>query len=268
MRNFDHVMDRVEREIEELMGEKKWTPQHAQALEELLTCEKCVKEIEKLAHAKKRMMGLPAPTEEEDEEMMAMPWHFNQYERSNYARGGGGNRNRYERNNYDQQNYERGNYEQQNYERNKYDRGGGGGNYERNRYGYEGGNRYHYPPYMPPPYELHYPPYMEEDMWDPRMGPIKPHMYGGNQHMYGWDPMMQGREWSKRKGKRYYDDDDDDDEDEEERRMKKRHKKHDYDMYERSGANGEGTSNTATTGNSQNGSTTGTNTTGAHVAGK
>ena len=29
MRDFSHVMDRVEREIEEIMGEKKWTPQHA-----------------------------------------------------------------------------------------------------------------------------------------------------------------------------------------------------------------------------------------------
>ena len=51
MRDFSHVMDRVEREIEEIMGEKKWTPQHARALEELLMCEKCVKEIEKMAHA-------------------------------------------------------------------------------------------------------------------------------------------------------------------------------------------------------------------------
>ena len=47
MRNFNYVLDRVEREIEEIMGEKKWTPQHAKALEELLMCEKCVKEIEK-----------------------------------------------------------------------------------------------------------------------------------------------------------------------------------------------------------------------------
>lgn len=212
MRDFSHVMDRVEREIEEIMGEKKWAPQHARALEELLMCEKCVKEIEKMAHAKKRMMGLPAPTEEEDEEMMRQPWHFNQYE----------------------------------------------DNYKRNNYTYR----------RPIPMDYCYPPFMEEDMWDPRMGPIKPHMYGGNPHMYGWDPMMQDREWSKRKGKHYYDDDDDDDEDEEERRMKKRHKKHGYDMYEHSGTNGEGTSDTATTGNSQNGSTTGTNTTGARVVGK
>lgn len=214
MRDFNHIMDRVEREIEEIMGEKKWTPQHAQALEELLMCEKCVKEIEKMAHAKKRMMGLPAPTEEEDEEMMRQPWHFNQYE-DNYARG-------------------------------------------RNNYTYR----------RPIPMDYHYPPFMEEDMWDPRMGPIKPRMYGGNPHMYGWDPMTQDREWSKRKGERYYDDDDDDDEDEEERHMKKRYKKHDYDMYEHSGTNGEGTSNTATTGNSQNGSTIGTNTTGARIVGK
>lgn len=218
MRDFSNVMGRVEREIEEIMGEKKWTPQHARALEELLMCEKCVKEIEKMAHAKKRMMGLPAPTEEEDEEMMRQPWHFNRYE-DNYARG----RNNYERNNY---------------------------TYRR-----------------PIPMDYYYPPFMEEDMWDPRMGPIKPHMYGGNPHMYGWDPMMQDREWSKRKGERYYDDDDDD-EDEEERHMKKRYKKHDYDMYEHSGTNGEGTSNTATTGNSQNGSTIGTNTTGARIVGK
>ena len=227
MRDFNHIMDRVEREIEEIMGEKKWTPQHAQALEELLMCEKCVKEIEKMAHAKKRMMGLPAPTEEEDEEMMQQPWHFedDDYGRENYTRN---------------DNYVRG--------RN---------NYERNNYTYR----------RPIPIRYHYPPFMEEDTWDPRMGPVKPHMYGGNQHMYGWDPMMQDREWSRRKGKHYYDEEDDD-EDEEERRMKKRNKKHEYEMYEHSGTNGEGTSGTASTGNSQNGSTTGTNTTGARVVGK
>ena len=115
MRNFDHVMDRVEREIEEIMGEKKWTPQHAKALEELLMCEKCVKEIEKLAHAKKRMMGLPAPTEEEDEEMMEQPWHFNYARRGNYNRGG---------------NYERS------------------GNYTRDNYSYMPPMDYHYSPYM------------------------------------------------------------------------------------------------------------------------
>ena len=185
MRDFSHVLDRVEREIEEIMGEKKWTPKHAEALEELLACEKCIKEIEKYAHHKKRMMGLPAPTEEEDEEMMEKPWHFNMYERNNYARGG----NRYNRYNY------------------------GGDNYEsRNR-----GNNYNYMP----PYQYHYPPYMEEEMMEPMMDPMMrrrmpPHMYSGNPYTYGWDPMMEEKErlYGKkmRRRKDYYEDDDDEDE--------------------------------------------------------
>ena len=81
MENLQHIKARIEREIEEVMGEKKWTPRHAEVIEELLSCEKCIKEIEKLAHAKKRMMGLPAPSEEEDEEMMEKPWHFGMYRR-------------------------------------------------------------------------------------------------------------------------------------------------------------------------------------------
>ena len=179
MRDFSHVMDRVEREIEEIMGEKKWTPKHAEALEELLACEKCIKEIEKYAHHKKRMMGLPAPTEEEDEEMMEKPWHFNMYGRG---------RGSYERNRY---NY----YENDNYER----------------------NNYHYPPYKMPPMDYHYSPYMEEDMWDPMMRRrMPPHMYSGSPYTYGWDPMMDEKErlYGKkmRRRKDYYEDDDEDEE--------------------------------------------------------
>ena len=92
MENLQHVKARIEREIEEVMGEKKWTPRHAEVIEELLSCEKCIKEIEKMAHAKKRMMGLPAPSEEEDEEMMEKPWHFGMYTQNDYARGGNGGR--------------------------------------------------------------------------------------------------------------------------------------------------------------------------------
>lgn len=179
MRDFSHVMDRVEREIEEIMGEKKWTPKHAEALEELLACEKCIKEIEKYAHHKKRMMGIPAPTEEEDEEMMEKPWHFNMYERG---------RSNYERNRY---NY----YENDNYER----------------------NNYHYPPYKMPPIDYHYSPYMEEDMWDPmKRRRMPPHMYSGSPYTYGWDPMMEEKErlYGKKMRRRedYYENDDDEDE--------------------------------------------------------
>lgn len=46
MRDYNHIRDRVEREIEEIMTEKKWTPKHAEALEELLMTLKCVEEIE------------------------------------------------------------------------------------------------------------------------------------------------------------------------------------------------------------------------------
>lgn len=193
MRNFNYVLDRVEREIEEIMGEKKWTPQHAKALEELLMCEKCVKEIEKLAHAKKRMMGLPAPTEEEDEEMMEKPWHWDH----NFARGGG-NRGG---GNYENNNYERNNYSQDNYARGNYARGG--------NYGY-----------MPPEMYHHYPPYMEDEMMDPMMRrKMMSHMYGGSQYTYGWDPMMEERELQRMRRKRgRYEEDDDE---EEERKHKK-----------------------------------------------
>ena len=179
MRDFNHVMDRIEREIEEIMGEKKWTPKHAEALEELLACEKCIKEIEKYAHHKKRMMGMPAPTEEEDEEMMEKPWHFNMYGRG---------RGNYERNRY---NY----YENDNYER----------------------NNYHYPPHKMPPMDYHYSPYMEEDMMDPMMRRrMPPHMYSGSPYIYGWDPMMDEKERlsgkKMRRRKDYYEDDDEDEE--------------------------------------------------------
>ena len=45
MENLQHIKARIEREIEEVMGEKKWTPRHAEVIEELLSCEKCIKEI-------------------------------------------------------------------------------------------------------------------------------------------------------------------------------------------------------------------------------
>lgn len=223
MRNFDHVLDRVEREIEEIMGEKKWTPKHAEALEELLMCEKCVKEIEKLAHAKKRMLGLPAPTEEEDEEMMMQPWHF---ARGGGGRGRGNNRGNYEQGggNYEQGgNYERGgsNYEDGNYE--------GSGNYERNNYArgnYENNRRNsNYGYNMIPPKEYHHlPPYMEEEMMmtDPMMRhkmPPLPYMYGGSPYNYGWDPMMEERElWKKRRSRGLYEDDDDEEEEKKRKR--------------------------------------------------
>lgn len=116
MENLQHIKSRIEREIEEVMGEKKWTPRHAEVIEELLSCEKCIKEIEKMAHAKKRMMGLPAPTEEEDEEMMQEPWSFGMYARNDYARGGngGGGRSNYTRrgpNGYRPYNYNMNRYE-------------------------------------------------------------------------------------------------------------------------------------------------------------
>lgn len=199
MRNFDHVLDRVEREIEEIMGEKKWTPNHAKALEELLMCEKCVKEIEKLAHAKKRMLGLPAPTEEEDEEMMSQSWQFAR----GMGRGG---------------NYEYGG---------NYERGGGnyedGGNYERNNYARGNNRRNSNYGYMPPPKEYHHlPPYMEEEMMDPIMRhkmPPLPYMYGGSPYNYGWDPMMEERElWKKRRSRGLYEDDDDEEEEKKRKR--------------------------------------------------
>lgn len=46
MRDYNHVRDRVEREIEEIMTEKHWTPKHAEALEELLATLKCIEEME------------------------------------------------------------------------------------------------------------------------------------------------------------------------------------------------------------------------------
>ena len=46
MRDYNHIRSRVEREIEEIMMEKHWTPKHAEALEELLTTLKCIEEME------------------------------------------------------------------------------------------------------------------------------------------------------------------------------------------------------------------------------
>lgn len=145
MENLQHIKARIEREIEEVMGEKKWTPRHAEVIEELLSCEKCIKEIEKMAHAKKRMMGLPAPTEEEDEEMMEKPWHFGMYNRNDYARNGGRNNYNYRRgrNGYLPYNYDNyNNYEDDEY---SYDFEGRGGT---NNYDYARNDYHHDPEYL------------------------------------------------------------------------------------------------------------------------
>ena len=58
MRDFNHIKDRLEREIDEIMYEKKWTPKHAEALEELLMGLKCLEEMENgggKEHLKKKM---------------------------------------------------------------------------------------------------------------------------------------------------------------------------------------------------------------------
>lgn len=51
MHDMKGLKDRVEREIQEIMGEKQWTSRHAEVLEELLNCEKCIKEIERYGKA-------------------------------------------------------------------------------------------------------------------------------------------------------------------------------------------------------------------------
>lgn len=50
MRDYTHIKDRLEREIEEILCEKRWTPQHAKALGELLMGVKCIEEIEETPH--------------------------------------------------------------------------------------------------------------------------------------------------------------------------------------------------------------------------
>ena len=146
MENLQEIKARIEREIEEVMGEKKWTPRHAEVIEELLSCEKCIKEIEKMAHAKKRMMGLPAPSEEEDEEMMEKPWHFGMYTQNDFARGG--NNGREDSSNY---RYRRGpsGYRPYDYNMNRYEDGEDEFAMPNRRmpinYNYEG-NDYHYDP--------------------------------------------------------------------------------------------------------------------------
>lgn len=146
MENLQHIKARIESEIEEVMGEKKWTPRHAEVIEELLSCEKCIKEIEKMAHAKKRMMGLPAPSEEEDEEMMEKPWHFGMYTQNDYAREG--NSRSRDSSNY---NYRRGpsGYRPYDYNMNRYEDDQDEFAMPNRRmpmnYNYEG-NDYHYDP--------------------------------------------------------------------------------------------------------------------------
>lgn len=110
MRDYNHIKDRVEREIEEIMSEKKWTPKHAEALEELLLTLKCVEEMEQMggqeSHKKKKKMMKKMMNynyyeddeddEDEEEEMKKRRQRQHQ---------------KYERNSYENDNYERGNYE-------------------------------------------------------------------------------------------------------------------------------------------------------------
>lgn len=71
MHDMNGLKDRVEREIQEIMGEKNWTPQHAEVLEELLSCEKCIKEIERFGKADSHYY----PMREEQEHMPPMQYH-------------------------------------------------------------------------------------------------------------------------------------------------------------------------------------------------
>lgn len=112
MRDYNHIRDRVEREIDEIMTEKKWTPKHAEALEELLLTLKCVEEMEQMGggqegHKKKKKMMKKMMNynyyeddedDEEDEEEEMKKRRQRQHQK-------------YERNSYENDNYERGNYE-------------------------------------------------------------------------------------------------------------------------------------------------------------
>ena len=104
MRDYNHIRDRVEREIDEIMTEKKWTPKHAEALEELLMTLKCIEEVEQNGgHKKKKIKKMShynyyEDDEEEDEDEEEMKKHRKRP-------------HEYQRNNYENDNYERGNYE-------------------------------------------------------------------------------------------------------------------------------------------------------------
>lgn len=104
MRDYNHIRDRVEREIDEIMTEKKWTPKHAEALEELLMTLKCIEEVEQNGgHKKKKMKKMShynyyEDDEEEDEDEEEMKKHRKRP-------------HEYQRNNYENDNSERGNYE-------------------------------------------------------------------------------------------------------------------------------------------------------------
>lgn len=105
MRDYNHIRDRVEREIDEIMTEKKWTPKHAEALEELLMTLKCIEEVEQNGgHKKKKMKKMSHynyyeddEEEDEDEEEEMKKQRKRPHE--------------YQRNSYENDNYERGNYE-------------------------------------------------------------------------------------------------------------------------------------------------------------
>lgn len=100
MRDYNHIRDRVEREIDEIMTEKKWTPKHAEALEELLMTLKCIEEVEQNGgHKKKKMKKMShynyyEDDEEEDEDEEEMKKHRKRP-------------HEYQRNNYENDNYER-----------------------------------------------------------------------------------------------------------------------------------------------------------------
>lgn len=186
MRDYNHIRDRVEREIEELMTEKKWTPKHAEALEELLMTLKCLEEIEpENGHKKKNKMKKKMYYNYEDDE------EDDEDEEEEKMR---------KRRQRQHQNYERNNYENDNYAR---DSRGGRDNYERRMRG-NGGSRQNYS--YDPPMNYHYLPWPHDDRdymedWDYGFGPpmnMMPPFRGGhwknqyNQYSYPGNQYEQG----------------------------------------------------------------------------
>lgn len=171
MRDYNHIRDRVEREIEEIMTEKKWTPKHAEALEELLMTLKCLEEIDsegEKGHSKKKKKMMKKmmnynyyedddDDEEEEEEMKK------RRQRQHY---------KYERNSYGNDNYERGNYER--------------------RMRGMGGQRQNYT-YYEPPMDYHYLPWPHDDRdymedleygYGPPMPPFRYNRGGRGENQY------------------------------------------------------------------------------------
>ena len=178
MRDYNHIRDRVEREIDEIMTEKKWTPKHAEALEELLMTLKCIEEVEQNGgHKKKKMKKMS---------------HYNYYEDDEEEDEDEEEMKKYRKRPHE---YQRNNYENDNYER---------GNYERRMRGM-GGRR-------PVPMDYHYLPWPHDDAdymedWDYPYGyPMPPFRYGrgrgqdqynqytnsGNQHNQGMGAAQSG----------------------------------------------------------------------------